>query len=590
MERLSPSAAGRPSPTAAIEPYGARDPSPLRDAEIQVQEEDGPSDGSRLLACLQVWALHRDGRVRLHYRMRSSGSPGALPDAAQLHERLQDLAPPLPAAWHEALLQGWPLPLHGLHRIELVPGAVWVSIAIGLKPSLQRRLDAQWRARPQARPNLAGPAAANPRHASPPRPLPRSESHADEQKTAVIVGAGLAGCAMADALARRGWRVTVLERSERIGGAVAGIPLLAQHPALSPGEDRRSRLLVAALLASRRLAGRLGDAMHWCGRFQPMPLAEARMRTAGVPPSIAQPVGHSHPGVHGVDGWQGIWYPGCAMAHPQRWWQRLLQDPAVELHLSRSVAAVRGSGGRWQALGHDGEVIASAAVLILANQAQAFALAELPDAARGRLRHSWIQVAVGTAAEDGAKEGLKNEAELAERGAVSRPRILGGIRYLLEDPGRHCVIGPLRPGEDRARAHLQLDGTADITPPGLTTDDAAYRWQLSEPAERLLLRDNLPMIGAAPDAAAIMASARQYARNDRLPLPRRQSLHLLTGLGGRGLLWSVLGAEMIAAAVNREPPVVEPDLQDAVDPARFLRRSLRRAAAGQAEGTKLLSS
>ena len=48
-------------------------------------------------------------------------------------------------------------------------------------------------------------------------------------------------------------------------------------------------------------------------------------------------------------------------------------------------------------------------------------------------------------------------------------------------------------------------------------------------------------------------------------------------MGGRGLLWSVLGAEVVAALAAREPPVVEPELADAIDPARFVRRSLRRA-------------
>ena len=51
------------------------------------------------------------------------------------------------------------------------------------------------------------------------------------------------------------------------------------------------------------------------------------------------------------------------------------------------------------------------------------------------------------------------------------------------------------------------------------------------------------MIGAVPDTAAIIASRDRFERNDRLPLPHRDGLYLLTGLGGRGLLWSVLGAK-----------------------------------------------
>ncbi len=84
------------------------------------------------------------------------------------------------------------------------------------------------------------------------------------------------------------------------------------------------------------------------------------------------------------------------------------------------------------------------------------------------------------------------------------------------------------------------------------------------------------MIGAVPAVQAILAQRDRFERNDRLPLSRRDDLYLMTGLGGRGLRWSVLGAEIIAAAIDHEPPVVEANLLAAVDPARFLKRMLQR--------------
>ena len=63
-------------------------------------------------------------------------------------------------------------------------------------------------------------------------------------KQVVIIGGGLAGCASAEAFSRRGWQVQVLEARDRLGGAVAGLPLIAQHPGLTPDFDLRSRLLV----------------------------------------------------------------------------------------------------------------------------------------------------------------------------------------------------------------------------------------------------------------------------------------------------------------------------------------------------------
>ena len=579
MQGFDPQANGRQSPIPAFEPAETANPSPGRDGPIEEHDASSPRTPDALLACLQAFAqrappaegpgaeadgsgFHQNRRhhhYRLHYRihcpaanpdasrpedpgMSSDAGANHLFDRAALAAGLAATGGPSPPSWQAALMRGWPERLRGLHRIELQPGTAWVSVYIGLRTPRDRRL--------QARRQAVQPATAAP------------------ARDAIVVGAGLAGCAMADALARRGWRVIVIEGAAGVGGAVAGIPLLAQHPALSPGADRRSRLLVAALLGSRQIAERFGAAASWCGRFQPMPLDEARLRTADVPAAIAQPVAQSRAEVHGVESLPGIWFPHCAMIDPQAWWRQVLQSEDVQLHLSRRVAGIVRQTGRWVTCDAHARPIASAAVLILANQADALALAAMPPEAAARLRRSRIQVAIGTA----------QGCTLASR----PPAILGGASYRLEDPGRCCVIGPLEPGIDSlARHRIEL--------PAPTIGDPAYHWRISEPGERLLMRDNLPMIGPVPAVDVIAAQRARFERNDRLPLPRRESLHLLAGLGGRGLLWSVIGAEIIAAQVNHEPPVVEPELEDAVDPARFLKRSLRRARP-QADGMKVLSS
>jgi tRNA U-34 5-methylaminomethyl-2-thiouridine biosynthesis protein MnmC len=610
MQRFDPPANGRQSPIPAFGPPEAADPSPGSDAAMEEHEAVCPGAPGALLARLQDWAqrvkrgaslqttadaLPKPAAVRFHYRIRcpapvpvarttipevgSVASPGqvaaeaAVPlrvagdlfDRQALGEALASLSPPLPPPWGDALVRGWPYRLDGLHRIELEPGAVWVSVEIGL----QRKREVRLQARRQALQNASKQA---------PQPALQQAS-SPALRDAVVVGAGLAGCAMADALARRGWRVVVVEAGDHVGGAVADVPLLAQHPALSPGADRRSRLLLAALLASERHADRFGTAMKRCGRFQPMPIDEARVRTAGLPPSVAEPVVRSTVAGHGVDGLPGIWFPTCAVVDPQQWWCRVLQSPRVALLLSRPVAAIERHAQCWRAFDANGELIAAAPLMVLANQANALQLAALPAEAAGSLRLSRIQVAIGSGA---ASDGAASEAASKATSGGRRAAILGGSSYRLEDPGRCCIIGPLQPGRDSLARH-------DIDLPSPTIGDLPYHWRISEPGERLLMRDNLPMIGAVPDVPAIQAQRRRFERNDRLPLPRRDSLHLLAGLGGRGLLWSMIGAEMIAAAALGEPPVVEPELEEAVDPARFLKRSLRRAP-GQADGMKVLSS
>ncbi len=532
MQRFDPLAVSRQSPFATFGPGEAGNPSPASDDGGIRCGQDSPDDGSRLVQCLQRWAaqLTAAGSTGLavglqpgfHYLWR--GRAAELPDRATIGAALAATERPLPAAWARRLLDGWPAPVSGLHRIELVTGACWISLALDLTPAAIRRLDAEeagWGSRSRYRP----------------------------ARETIVIGAGLAGCALADALTRRGRQVTVLEAGDGPGGVVSGIPLLAQHPALSPGRDPRSRLLIAALLTSVRLRERLGDAWHWCGRFQPMPIDEARRRCEGIPAALAEAVACSQAAKHGLAGQSGLWFGQCALADPRRWWRQVQADPGVEVRLAKRVAQIRRQDGRWIAYDGSQRMIASAPVVILANQAGAFELAGMDEAATGTLRRSLLQVAIGTGRDLGPGDG----------GPPARP-IVGGSSYRLEHPGVSCVVGPIRQADTASGA----------------ASDFGYRWRRSAPAERLLLRDNLPMIGAVPAVPAILAQRDRFERNDRLPLPRRDDLYLISGLGGRGLLWSVLGAEIIAAAIDHEPPVVEANLLAAVDPARFLKRMLQR--------------
>jgi glycine/D-amino acid oxidase-like deaminating enzyme len=93
--------------------------------------------------------------------------------------------------------------------------------------------------------------------------------------------------------------------------------------------------------------------------------------------------------------------------------------------------------------------------------------------------------------------------------------------------------------------------------------------------KRLSTRDHLPLIGPVPDARALVMLAAAH-RDDRLPLPILPGLWTATAFGGRGLLWSVLAAEVIAARLDGEPSALERPLAAALSPDRFLRQALRR--------------
>ena len=87
---------------------------------------------------------------------------------------------------------------------------------------------------------------------------------------------------------------------------------------------------------------------------------------------------------------------------------------------------------------------------------------------------------------------------------------------------------------------------------------------------RAVARDRLPVIGAVADDAGLEKPGPLVA------MPRMAGLYAASAYGSRGILWAGLAAELLASVLEGEPLPVEGALADAVDPARFALRALRR--------------
>jgi tRNA 5-methylaminomethyl-2-thiouridine biosynthesis bifunctional protein len=59
-------------------------------------------------------------------------------------------------------------------------------------------------------------------------------------------------------------------------------------------------------------------------------------------------------------------------------------------------------------------------------------------------------------------------------------------------------------------------------------------------------------------------------------VPVRAGLYSVTGFASLGLTWASLAAETLASALEGEPLPVESDVAEALAPARFVLRRLRR--------------
>ena len=264
----------------------------------------------------------------------------------------------------------------------------------------------------------------------------------------------------------------------------------------------------------------------------------------------------------------GVWFPDCTAVSPRRWWQAVLQRPGVSVRLGITVGRVDATETGWRVVDDQGNNVVDADVVVLACREQALTLAGMQEADHGRLRLSAAQVWLARA--DG---GPPDE----DPGHPALLPMTSGRGLVLTRPGSFWLRS------EEVHAHWLQAGEADSDedPDVRAFLERPESWQPSAIGERLQLRDNLPMIGPAPDLGAIAAQANDLARNDRLPMPQREGLYLLTGMAGRGALYAAIGAEMIAARACAEPDVVDARLAAAVSPARFIKRRLQRAWSGR---------
>ena len=134
--------------------------------------------------------------------------------------------------------------------------------------------------------------------------------------------------------------------------------------------------------------------------------------------------------------------------------------------------------------------------------------------------------------------------------------------------GVHCVGASFHRGGEPgmcesdhvanlARLQSMLPGYLAATRPEQVSGRVAFR---------PVSPDKLPIVGAMyrPDATP---QGRDLSAVERWP-----GLYVASGYGARGLVWSVLMAELLASQIAGEPLPLESDLASTVDPARFLLR------------------
>ena len=410
-----------------------------------------------------------------------------------------------------------------------------------------------------------------------------------EARDALVIGAGLAGAAAARALARDGLRVTVLERHNAAAQETSGNPAGLFHGVLHPNDGAHAQLLRAAalraqqclapLVVSGAVPGQVAGLLRGNGT-KPLALSamQALLDRAGLPAEFVQALSHDQAGALAdvpLTGDQWC-YPGGGWVSPPALVGHWLRGDSVHLHTGEAVDRLAHDAPRrrWQALAADGRLIAEAEVLVLASAH------DTP-----RLLQGWTDTAAWPLVR---RRGQITQVPpaLAHSAHLPRPaRPLASGGYLISLPatlGGGLLCGATSTADDedgqlRTADHRHnLAQIRALTGHTVSLGDEEMVHLAGRVGWRLACDDRLPLVGAVP----AMAHPQQGLQRQEQPrhVPRVDGLYVLTALGSRGITLAPLLGELLAAWITGSPLPLASSLVDAIDPARFVSRALRRDA------------
>jgi tRNA 5-methylaminomethyl-2-thiouridine biosynthesis bifunctional protein len=366
-------------------------------------------------------------------------------------------------------------------------------------------------------------------------------------KRVAVLGAGIAGAACAQALTRRGVETIVLEAARELGAGASGNPAGLVMPRLDRG-GALSEVYLAAYVHAVAAYEALG-VLDRCGVEQhALAGGEGALIDLLNDPPLPDDWFTRLPSGAAL-------HPRAGLVRAQAAVARMLEEAMVICE--SPVQRIERESAGWLLRAPDGRALLKADAVVLACGA---ALAQFEPA-------SFLPIAISRGQIEWG-EGQAPQRAIA-RGNYVAP-FEGGVLF-----GATFDPEPTTMDDARARNLAALWALApDIA---RSIDPASLR---SRASDRATTPDRAPVAGLLPDADAWLA---QYAgiahgRIDKgaAPPPAHHCIYVIGGLGARGLTLAPLLGEVIAGEMCGEPALLSQLARDAIHPARFLHRALKR--------------
>ncbi|MBX2807490.1 MAG: bifunctional tRNA (5-methylaminomethyl-2-thiouridine)(34)-methyltransferase MnmD/FAD-dependent 5-carboxymethylaminomethyl-2-thiouridine(34) oxidoreductase MnmC [Cellvibrionaceae bacterium] len=402
------------------------------------------------------------------------------------------------------------------------------------------------------------------------------------QKIAVI-GAGLAGCHTAYALAQRAFEVTIIDSKAGAAQATSGNPQGVLYTKLSAHRNPLSDFNLACLLWAQTLYQDFWSQADdsdgkACGLLQ-LSYQDALL-------SAHQHLAEHYKGasaVHYLDAASasqianitldkpGLYFPYCGWLNPRAVCHWLLQHTGISPLYSTQVGALIQRQNGWQLQGQqfEGQPWYSeqfdAVVIANAQDAQTFAQTQwLPtQSVRGQISYLPLTTALANLQTVVCGDGyIAPACRPVHRAGLQTM----GASYNTEDTSLTVSASEHRSNQARLQALL---------PPITQADPIGGRVGL-----RCTSPDYLPMAGPVAHYQDFVENYRSLGVDSRQFIAQAgryyPGLYSNIAHGSRGLAYTPLCAQLVAAQISGTPAPVPQAMADALNPGRFIIRDLQR--------------
>lgn len=390
---------------------------------------------------------------------------------------------------------------------------------------------------------------------------------ANKPLIAIVIGAGIAGCSTAYALAKRGISVTLIDRHERVAQEASGNPVGMLYPKFNAGTSVLSAIAEYGFAYTLSLLKQMATSQEiyrLCGQIQlannlrekdKQALLNIKMRQAFDIRQLSAKEASDVANIELLDG--GLYIGESGWVKPQLFCQALIQSQLISKLMATSAIYIKQFEDFWQVSFQEKSTL-EADIVVLAN-ANDIVQFELCSAIPITPVRGQINFFPSNSISKELKTILCTDHYLS-------PNVDGfhsiGTSYAPND------MNPLLSAIDTNNNLRAISAISSRLYEAIDIDNVTGRV-----AWRSATRDYIPLAGQLINNHQLSKEPPRYNDNPS-DLPWLKGLYLNAGHGSKGLITAPLCGELIANLVNQEPLVIDPLIASKMNPSRFMLRQM----------------